>query len=73
MSKPRQSDEERIAAWFGAADPLEVRVLFRVVKGICAGRNIDIGTRKVATGKKRGPNKPRTIDPQQAIPGTENL
>jgi hypothetical protein len=71
MSKPRQSDEERITAWFSAADPLEVRVLYRVIKGILVGRNIDVGTRKV-TSKKRGPNKPKN-DPQMIIPGSENV
>lgn len=70
MSKPRQSDEERITAWFSAADPLEVKVLFRVIKGILLGRNIDIATRKAA-GKKREPKKPKA-DPQLTIPGSEN-
>lgn len=71
MSKPRQSDEERITAWFSAADPLEVKVLFRVVKGILTGRNIDVAARK-AQGKKRGPNKSK-LDPQLTIPGSESV
>lgn len=66
MSKPRQSEEERIVQFFTTVDTAGAIVLFRVVKGILTQRGIDAAVRKPAVKKVR---KTKT-DPQLTIPGT---
>lgn len=64
MSKPRQSDEERIVQFFTTVDTAGAVVLFRVVKGILSQRGIDAAVRK-APAKKRGAKGAQLV-----IPGT---
>jgi hypothetical protein len=65
VSKPRQSDEERIVQFFTTVDNAGAIVLFRVVKGILSQRGIDATVHRAAP-KKRASKK----DAQLKIPGT---
>ncbi len=58
----RITDEERIVAWFTAAEPAAAQTMFRVIKGVMSGKGID--TAKKRKTKKIGQRIPDSGDPK---------